>query len=430
MTGPTTGAPSAPAAAPPTPGVLAAAAELYRDVHRHPELSGEEGRTAGVLARWLTAAGLVVTTGIGGHGVVGRLRNGAGPVVLLRAELDALPLREETGLPYASEVTGPEPALLPVMHACGHDLHLAAMAATASALARSRDSWRGTLLVVGQPAEETVTGARAMLDDGLYDRFGRPDVVLAQHVAPMPAGMVAHGAGPMLAASATVRVTLHGRGGHAGTPHQTVDPVVAAAATVLRLQTVVSRETAPADQVVVTVGSLHAGQRGNVVPDRAELEVTVRSLSDAGLDRALASVRRIVRGESDASGCPVLPDVVELSRSPAVVSDPVATDAVRRRHERLFGSVRVAGWPPSMAAEDVGRLALCGVDRVPLVYWMLGCVGPAQWRHLPGRTAAEKLSAAPPTHSPAFAPALEPTLATGAAALEAAALCWLAPPAH
>jgi hippurate hydrolase len=411
--------------------VLAAAAGLYRDLHNRPELSGAERRTARVLAGWLDAGGLEVSTGVGGHGVVGVLRNGDGPTVLLRAELDALPLRESTGLPYASTVTapGPDGEPLPVMHACGHDLHVAALAAAASRLSASRGSWRGTLLVVGQPAEETLTGARAMLDDGLYDRFGRPDVVLAQHVAPMPAGMVAHGAGPMLAASATLRVTLHGRGGHAGTPHQTVDPVVAAAATVLRLQTVVSRETAPADQVVVTVGSLHAGTRGNVVPDRAVLEVTVRSLSDAGLERALASVHRIVHAEAVASGCPVPPDLVQLSRSPAVVPEPAAAGLVRRRHEELLGAVRVAGWPASMAAEDVGHLAAPATgrpdDRVPLVYWMLGCVGPAQWRDLPGRGAAEKLAAAPPVHSAAFAPALEPTLATGVSALEAAALCWL-----
>jgi hippurate hydrolase len=407
-----------------TDPVLDAATELYRDVHRHPELSGAERRTAGVLARWLDAAGFQVTTGLGGHGVVGVLRNGSGPRVLLRAELDALPLEERTGLPYASTATSDGPdGPQPVMHACGHDLHLAAAAAAASRLSASRRSWRGSLVVVGQPAEETVTGARGMLDDGLYDRFGLPDVVLAQHVAPMPAGMVAHGTGPMLAASATLRVTLHGRGGHAGTPHQTVDPVVAAAATVLRLQTVVSRETAPADQVVVTVGSLHAGSRGNVVPDRAVLEVTVRSLSDAGLERALASVHRIVRAESAASGCPEPPGLAELSRSPAVVPEPVAAGLVRRRHEELFGAVRVTGWPASMAAEDVGHLALAGA--VPLVYWMLGCVGPARWRGLPGRTAGDKLAAAPPTHSAEFAPDPEPTLATGTAALEAAALCWL-----
>ncbi len=269
--------------------LLAPVAELYLDLHRHPELSGAEARTAGRLADHLAVDGYAVTRGVGGHGVVGVLRNGPGPVVLLRTELDALPVREETGLPYASTVTapGPDGVPVPVMHACGHDVHMACAAGAATALARTRRLWSGTLLVVGQPAEETLTGAAAMLADGLYTRFPAPDVVLAQHAVPLPAGMVAHADGPLLAASATVEVVLHGRGGHAGAPQLAVDPVVTAAATVLRLQTVVSRETGPGEPLVLTVGALRAGGPGNVIADRATMEVTLRAFSAAGLDRAL-----------------------------------------------------------------------------------------------------------------------------------------------
>ncbi|MFD7638843.1 amidohydrolase, partial [Streptomyces sp. NPDC059873] len=232
-------------------GILRPAAAFCLDLHRHPELSGEERRTAARLGEWLTEAGYEVTGEIGGHGVVGVLRNGDGPRVLIRAELDALPVTERTGLPYASEG--------PAMHACGHDLHLAAAAGAASLLSRARDRWRGTVVIIGQPAEETLVGARAMLADGLYERFGRPDVVLAQHTAPLPSGMVAHGYGPMLAGSAGFEVVVHGRAGHAGTPQLAVDPVVTAAAAVLRLQSVVARESAPTEPAVLNVGSFHAG---------------------------------------------------------------------------------------------------------------------------------------------------------------------------
>ncbi|EFL19118.1 LOW QUALITY PROTEIN: predicted protein, partial [Streptomyces sp. C] len=303
---------------------------LYLDLHRHPELSGEEERTAGRFADWLESAGYETARGIGGHGVAGVLRRGEGPTVVLRAELDALPVRETTGLPYASEG--------PAAHACGHDLHLAAAAGTASLLAGdAAGAWRGTLVVVGQPAEETLEGARAMLADGLYERVGHPDVVLAQHAAPLPAGMVAHGYGPMTAGSVTFRVVVHGRGGHAGAPHLTVDPVVTAAHVVTRLQTVVAREAAPSEQVAVTVGSLRAGERANVVPDRAELGITVRAAGEAALARAAEAVERIVRAECAASGCPREPEIVREGSSPVTHPDPATTAAVRAAHTTRLG---------------------------------------------------------------------------------------------
>jgi amidohydrolase len=409
--------------------VVAPAAALYVDLHRHPELSGAERRTAGRLADWLRADGFEVATGIGGHGTVGLLRNGDGPVVMVRAELDALPVREQTGLAYGSTVTVPgDDGPVPVMHACGHDLHVAAAAGAARLLARRRASWRGTLMVAGQPAEETLSGARAMLDDGLYDRFGVPSVVLAQHLAPLPAGMVAHGAGPLLAGSVSLRVVLHGRGGHAATPQATVDPVVAAAALVLRLQTIVAREVSPADQVVVSVGRLRAGAVGNVVADRAELDLTVRALSATSLARAEAAVRRIVAGEAMASGCERPPDVLEVSRSRPLVPDPEAAAAVAEAHRGHLGKVRVTGWPPSMASEDVSWFAdpPGRGTTVPLVYWMLGSAGHREWSAAaPGGSAADKMAALPPNHSPRFAPAPAPALRTGVTALVAAAAVWL-----
>lgn len=386
---------------------LRAALELYLELHAHPELSGAETRTAERFAAHLERAGATVTRGVGGHGVVGVLRNGPGPTLMLRAELDALPVDERTGLAYASTAPG-------TMHACGHDLHLASVAGAFTLLADSADTWSGTLLVVGQGAEETLEGAGALLADGLYERFGTPDVVLAQHTAPLPAGSLAHGrGGPMMAASAALDVVIHGYGGHAGTPQLTVDPVVTAAATVMRLQTVVSRETAPSDQVVLTVGSLRAGRLGNVVPDDAELSITVRAATDLALERALAAGTRIVRAECAASDCPRDPDITVVSRSPALLPDPAATATVRAAHEREFGRRRVVDWPGSMATEDFPRFAVAGVRTA---YWMVGTVSPAQWRA--ARAAGRPV---PPNHSAEFAPDVRTALPAGIAAMATAA---------
>lgn len=424
------------------PAVLARAAELYAAVHREPELSGAEERTAARFAAALRDTGLDVTTGVGGHGVVGVLRNGPGPVVLARAELDALPVREATGLPYASTVTapGPDGAPVPVMHACGHDAHLAALAGAAATLAGEAAGWRGTLLVVGQPAEETLSGAAAMLADGLYTRFPAPSHALAQHVSPLPAGMVAHAEGPLLAGSATVEVVLHGRGGHAGTPQLAADPVVGAAALVLRLQTVVSRETGPGEPLVVTVGALRAGTPGggNVIADRAVLEVTLRAFGDATLDRALAAVRRLVRAEAAAAPepAPPAPEIRVLSRSCPTVPDPDVTHAVRAAHLAAFGPHRVTRSQPSLATEDFARYGdagrdLHGVGGIRTGYWMLGGTGPRRWAEAaaPGTDPAARLAALPPNHSPHFAPHPRLTLETGITAMSAAIRACLASPA-
>ncbi|GAB2445629.1 amidohydrolase [Streptomyces incanus] len=398
--------------------VLRPALDLYLDLHAHPETSGREERTADRFARSLEAAGCAATRRVGGHGVVGVLRNGDGPRVWLRAELDALPIEERTGLPYASGNGA--------MHACGHDLHLAAATGAAGLLARLTDRWRGTLVVVGQPAEETLCGAEAMLGDGLYERFGRPDVVLAQHAAPLPAGTVAHAPErvPMAAAGAVLDVLLHGRGGHAATPHLAVDPVVAAASVVTRLQGVVARETAPADQVTLTVGTLRAGTAANVIPDEARLGIALRAANEASLERALSAVRRVVLAESAAAGAPREPEVMVASRSAALLCDPHHTASVRRAHAALLGAGRVLDWPGSMATEDFPLFGDAGapghgLHGVPLVYWMLGVVGAREWR----RAAAGGPDAVPaPNHSPFFAPHIGSALRPAISALAAAAV--------
>ncbi|WP_028661091.1 amidohydrolase [Nocardioides insulae] len=393
--------------------VLVPTVALYMDLHRHPELSGAEERTAARLAGWLREDGLEVACGVGGHGVVGLLRNGPGPTVMLRAELDALPVAEQTGLPYASPTA--------VMHACGHDLHTAALAGATRLLAGVRDDWRGTLMVVGQPAEETLIGAQAMLDDGFRDRFGTPSAVLAQHLIPMPAGMVAHTSGPMLAGSLTLRVVVHGTGSHVAAPQHGVDAVVAAAAIVMRLQTVVARESSPGELIVVSVGRISAGTAPNLIADQAELEVTLRALSVASLARTEAAVRRIVMAEAAASGCQRPPEICVESRSPVLVPDEDLTATVASAHRDHFGRPRVTTAWPSLAAEDVGRFA---ESDVALCYWMLGSIGRTQWQALSGSTA-ERLAQAPPNHSPRFAPAPGPALSTGIEALTAAALTQL-----
>ncbi|MGW5046655.1 amidohydrolase [Streptomyces griseoluteus] len=419
--------------------LLPSTAELYLDLHRHPELSGAEERTAARFADRLAADGFRVLRGVGGHGVAAELANGDGPAVLLRAELDALPVAEETGVPYASTATapGPDGRTVPVMHACGHDAHLACAAAAARWLAEHRDRWRGTLLVVGQPAEETLSGARAMLEDGLYDRITAPDVVLAQHTAAFPAGMVAHADGPLMAGSVTLEVVFEGDGGHAATPHLTADPLLAAAGAVTRLPVVAARETDPAERLLVTASSLRAGdtgRTGNVIATRAELRVTVRALSEAALVRGTAAVERVVRAEAASAAMAPRVTVRELARSGVTRPDPGVTAAVRAAHQAAFGAARVTGWPASSATEDFPLLTgagghLHGRPGIRGAYWMLGSVGPTQWAAAPGTGPAEKFRGLPHNHSPRYLPSVRLTLDTGTAALVTAALAQLDPAA-
>ena len=324
-------------------GLLPDLEALYKNVHSHPELSMQETRTAAVAADRLRAAGYEVTTAVGKTGVVGLLRNGDGPTVMLRADMDALPVEEATGLPYASKVTAPdrEGKTVPVSHMCGHDMHVTWLIGATKLLADGRTAWHGTLMAVLQPGEETAEGAQAMIDDGLFKRFPKPDVVLGQHVMVGPSGTVAGRHGAITSAADSLQIHLFGRGAHGSMPQASIDPVVMAAATVMRLQTIVSREVAAAEAAVVTVGALQAGTKENVIPDEAIIKLNVRTF-DAGVrTRVLAAIERIVNAEAEASGAPRKPEITTLDQYPLNVNDRDATRRVVDAFSGQFGAERV-----------------------------------------------------------------------------------------
>jgi hippurate hydrolase len=394
-------------------GILADLEGLYKDVHSHPELSMHERRTAGVAADRLTAAGFEVTDGVGNTGVVGLLRNGDGPSVMLRADMDALPVEEQTGLPYASTVDG-------VMHACGHDMHVAWLAGAATLMAHNPDAWHGTLMAVFQPAEETAEGAQAMIDDGLFDRFPKPDVILGQHVMPSPAGVIGSRAGVITSAADSLEIHMFGRGAHGSMPQASVDPVVMSAATVLRLQTVVAREVAPTEAAVLTIGALQAGTKENVIPEEAVIKLNVRSFDQGVRKRVLDAITRIVNAEAEASGAPKPPEFKTLDRYDLVTNDPHATARVGEALRARFGEDRVSAIPPISASEDFGSF---GTEwHAPSVFWTVGGTDPDLYAQ------AEKegrLTELPTNHNPKFAPVLHPTLETGVQALVTGACAWL-----
>ncbi|MEV8363777.1 amidohydrolase [Streptomyces niveus] len=397
----------------------AATHRLYRELHAHPELSGAEHRTAARVSTALRTEGAVCTEGVGGTGVVGVLANGPGRTVLVRADMDALPVTENSGLPYASTVDG-------VMHACGHDAHTAMLVGTAQALARGRRHWNGTVVLVAQPAEETGEGALAMRGDGLHERFPVPDVLLAQHISAGPVGLVAHVAGPVLAASASIDVFVHGRGGHGSRPDTTTDPIVIGAAIVGRLQTIVAREIAPRETAVVTVGRFHAGTAGNIIPATAELGLTVRAASRDLQERILAAVHRIVRAECEAGGATTEPDIRVVKSMPATVNDARVARSVADIHTRMFGSTRIVDPGPAMGSEDFSELALTPDGRaIPYHYWFLPSTPLAVWDVAPGQSPMAKFGNVPSAHSPDFAP--DPAvLDHGVAAMTGAVLAELA----
>src|SRR3954449_10205169 len=395
--------------------------DLYRDVHQHPELSMQEHRTAGRAAERLQAAGYGVTSGLGGTGVVGVLSNGDGPTVMLRADMDALPVKEATGLEYASTATATDPAgdEVPVMHACGHDMHVAWLAGATALLASAREAWKGTVLAVFQPAEETAQGAQAMIDDGLFDRFPKPQVILGQHVMPAPAGSIAYRPGTTQAAADSLEVRLFGRGAHGSMPESSVDPVVMAAATVLRLQTIVSREIAAGQAAVVTVGALQAGTKDNVIPDEALLKVNVRTFDERVRTHVLDAIKRIVEAEATASGAPRPPEITATEHYPLTVNDPGCTARVAAALRGRFGDDRVHELSsPVSASEDFGS---CGSGwGAPSVFWYVGGTDADAYRKAEqaGRVAQD----IPTNHNARFAPVIQPTLATGVQAMTTAAL--------
>jgi amidohydrolase len=397
---------------------------LYIDLHRNPELSLHEQNTAAKLAERLRRLGFEVTAGVGGTGVVGVLRNGAGPTVMLRTELDALPVEEKTGLPYASTVKARNDAGLevPVMHACGHDVHMTVWVGTAARMAQGRGTWHGTLVLIAQPAEEVVKGAKAMLADGLFSRFPKPDYVIALHDSPkLPAGKMGFTPGFILASSDSVDVTIYGKGGHGAAPQTTVDPVVIAARTVLAWQTIVSREKDPQEPAVVTVGSIHGGTKHNIIPDEVKLQLTVRTYNRDVRQHVLDAIARIARAEAAAAGAAREPTVAVVESTPATYNDLKLTARVAAALRRQLGADNVVEAPREMASEDFSEYGLAGV---PAVMVRLGAAEPAAL----AKAQAEGHEL-PSLHSSLFAPDRDPTLRTGVAAEVAMLLDLLAGPA-
>ena len=403
-------------------GLLPGLESVYKDLHAHPELSMQETRTAGVAADRLRAAGFQVTAGIGKTGVVGLLLNGEGPTVMLRADMDALPVQEATDLPYASKVTATDSTgkTMPVMHACGHDMHVTWLMGAATLFAKSRDTWKGTLMAVFQPAEETAAGAQAMIDDGLFKRFPKPDVVLGQHVMVGSSGVLSSRAGVVTSAGDSLQIRMFGRGAHGSMPEASIDPVVMAAATVLRLQTIVSREVAANEAAVVTIGVLQAGTKENVIPDEATIKLNVRTFDEGVRKRVLAAIERIVNAEAAASGSPKKPEITPLDRYSLVMNDPEATRRVGDAFRRHFPADRVQETKPTTASEDFGSF---GAEwGAPSVFWFVGGIDPDIY----ARAKKDgKIGDIPTNHNPRFAPVIHPTLQTGVEALVVAAQAWL-----
>jgi amidohydrolase len=410
---------------------LSSLVSTYRALHSAPELSHYEVKTSALLAKELRALGYTVTEGIGkyrrpewkGYGLVGVLKNGEGPVVLVRADLDGLPVEEKTGLPYASRVRVKNDAgqEVGVMHACGHDIHVTSLIGTARMLAALKNEWRGTLVLVGQPAEETGDGAKAMLDDNLYGKIPRPDYAIALHdQADIEAGKVGMTPGYALANVTSVDITVRGIGGHGARPESTKDPIVLASQIILALQTIISRENSPLDPAVITVGSIHGGARYNIIPDEVKLQLTIRSYKEEVRQRMVASIERIARGAALAAGLPAeLAPVVkvnELEGALSTYNDPALTGRLSALFIKTLGAQNVVAYPPAMVGEDFGRFGLEG-NQIPTVLFWVGAAEQSKVEE--SRRTGKPL---PSLHSPLFAPLPEPTIRTGVKAMTSAVL--------
>ncbi|CAB3805634.1 Hippurate hydrolase [Paraburkholderia caffeinitolerans] len=394
---------------------------LYKDLHAHPELSMQEFRTAQIVADYLEKLGLEVAREVGVTGVVALLRNGEGPVVMLRADMDALPVTEATGLPYASKVTvkDEDGMHVGVAHACGHDMHVTWLLGAARLMAEHRDAWRGTLMAVFQPGEEVGRGARSMVDDGMIARFPKPDVILGQHVMVGSAGTVGYRSGTILSAGDSIKVKLFGRGSHGSQPQTSIDPVIMAASTTLRLQTIVSREIAPSDTAVLTIGSLQAGTKENIIPNDATLKLNVRTYDEDVREYMLGAIRRICCAECAASNAPREPEFTPISSFPLTVNDDATTARLRTAFEAHFGE-RAYETKPAAASED---FSVFGREwGVPYAFWFVGGTDPEIYAKA---KAAKKINEIPSNHSPLFAPVIDTTLRSGIEAMLCAAGAWL-----
>jgi hippurate hydrolase len=397
-------------------GALPELAQFYKSLHQTPELSFEEEKTAAKMADQLRQLGFAVTEKIGGHGVVGVLKNGDGPTLLLRADMDGLPVVEQTGVPYASQVRVQDArgATVGVMHACGHDMHMTMLVGTLKYLASHRDAWQGTVVAIFQPAEERGAGADAMLADGLFTRFPRPDYGLALHVASdRPVGKLYYRTGYALANVDSVDITIRGKGGHGAFPHQTIDPIVIAARLIMDLQTIVSREIKPIDPAVITVGAIHGGTKHNVIDSECKLQLTVRSHSDEVRQQLIAAIKRKALAAAQSAGAPE-PEIIVSDGTPAMYNDPELAERVLPAVRRAIGEKNVEETEPSMGAEDFGAYGRAGV---PILMMMAGSVSPDRLDEY-----REDGGGAPSLHSPLFFPDIEPTITTGVTGLTGAAL--------
>ena len=409
---------------------IAQLVSTYKMLHAAPELSHYEAKTSAFFAAQLRAFGYQVTEHVGkftqpnwkGYGVIAVMKNGDGPTVLVRTDLDALPVEEKTGLPYASTVRTKNDAGqdVSVMHACGHDIHITNMLGTAKMLAQLKNQWRGTLVLIGQPAEETIDGAKAMLADGLYSKIPKPDFAIALHDnAELEAGKVAYCPGFALANSTSVEITIRGIGGHGSKPESTKDPIVVASQTIVALQTIVSRENSPLDPAVVTVGSIHGGAKSNIIPDEVKLQLSVRSYKEEVRQRILASIARIAKNTALAAGIPeALAPIVKVSDTevtPATYNDPKLTERLAGAFEKTLGASNVVRWPPIMGSEDFGNFSLD--NQIPSCMFWLGAVEPTKVEA--SKTSGKPL---PSLHSSLFGPLPEPTLRTGVKAMTTAVL--------
>jgi hippurate hydrolase len=388
--------------------------DLYHHLHSHPELSYHEVETSKRIADELKKAGAEVTAGVGKYGVVGVMKNGDGPVVLVRSDLDALPVVEATGLPFASKVTtnDDDGKSVGVMHACGHDVHMTCLVGTARWLGEHKDRWKGTVLLIGQPAEEKIGGAKAMLDDGLYTRFPKPDYALALHVAhDLATGKLAYTKGPALASSTSIDVLVRGKGGHGAMPHNTVDPIVLAAALVLDLQTIVSREVSPLDPSVVTVGSIHGGSKHNIIPSEVRLQLTIRSYKPEVRSHLIEAITRKAKALAVAHRAPE-PDVVISDDTPPTINTPSLVDRVVPTLKKAVGEANVVEVEPTMGAEDFGLFSTGGV---PIFMFRLGTIPPDRLAD-----ARAKGDPMPSLHSPVYRPDAPPSIQTGIKAMTAA----------
>lgn len=395
--------------------------EVYRDFHAHPELSLEEKTTAERLAKLWKEAGYEVTTGVGGHGVVALLKNGDGPTVMLRTDLDALPVVEQTGLVYASQVKVKDKsgADVGVMHACGHDIHITSLVGVARYLATHKSQWRGTVMLIGQPAEERVLGAQAMLDDGLFKRFPKPDFAVAQHVdAALAAGRIGIRAGYSLANSDSVDILVKGKGGHGAYPHTTVDPIVQAAELVLALQTIVSREVKPTEPAVITVGAIQGGTKHNIIGDTCRLQLTVRSYSDEVRKQLFDAIERKAKAVAAGARAPQ-PEIKVTDGTPALYNDDKLSQRMETLFRGAFGASNVEPAEQSMGGEDFSRYGKAGV---PILMFRLGAVEAKRLERY------KELGQDPPSlHSALFYPDAEPTLETGVTAMTISVLELLKP---